>query len=98
MTASRDDLITNAIQFAADRLIVQPIADPDDHPAEQLGIDLRFEERILLKCLVQFLSQALALIVRQRYGRTNQNAQASGFLFAQLPVSRGNHSDKVESL
>src|SRR5437764_1373389 len=65
MTASRYDLVPDSFQLGADRGVVQPIADPHDHPAEQLGIDLHRQDRFQPERIVQFALEALALVVGQ---------------------------------
>src|SRR6516225_8826409 len=64
MTASRNDLVPNIVQSTANRLVVDPVADPDDHAAEQVGIYSCFDDRFLLESLSQFAEQLLSLIIR----------------------------------
>src|SRR5712692_659772 len=64
MTASRNELVPNGVEFGAHGGVIQPIADAHHHAAQKLRIKLRLQHRIQLQGIPQLLPQAIRLLVR----------------------------------
>src|SRR5262245_19529770 len=84
MTASLDELFPKGFQPGADRGVVQPIADAHHHAADQVGVELRFQDRLELHFLPQDLGQLVALRVGERKGAADLHADATAALVAQV--------------
>src|SRR5262245_16477524 len=84
IATSLDELLPNDFESRADRGVVEPVADPHHHAADQLGIDLRLQHRLQLEGLPQLLGQPLALVVRKRRGRADLDPDAPGPLVEQV--------------
>src|SRR5262249_26458236 len=70
MACTLEEMFPNIEQLGADRGVVQPVADADDHAADDLRIDHRHQGRLQLHALTQLLDQFFTLVVRQRNGRS----------------------------
>src|SRR5437588_12742203 len=80
ITASRNDLVANTFQFRPHGQIVEPVADAHDHAAQQIGIDLGLEYRLLVKGRPQLLAQAFPLVIAQSHGAPNLHRHPACFL------------------
>src|SRR5438132_355078 len=68
ITASRDELVSDTLKAGADRAVVEPVADADHQPTEQIGLHARVKERLQAEGVAELLAQAVALVVGQGHG------------------------------
>src|SRR5262249_16406447 len=78
MTASLDELLSDGLDTGAHAGVDHLIADANDQPAEQLGVDNNVQDRLALVAVAHAIKDALTLIVRQRDGRANEDALLLG--------------------
>src|SRR5262249_3198315 len=96
MTASLDELFSEVVQARAYRGVVEPVAYFHDQAAEQLGIDPRLQDRLLLKRLAQLAHQTLSLVVSQGGSGAYLHAHPAGTLIVQLAIGRRDGAEGVE--
>src|SRR5262245_27261963 len=71
MTAPLDQLVPDRLQPRADAGVVDPVADADHQPAQQVGVDGFLEHRLELADGADVLLDAPAFLVRQRHRRAD---------------------------
>ena len=98
MTASRNDFGADVIQLAADRGVVEHVADADVETAQKSGIDAGHQDRLDMEGLADSLGQAVLLLVGQGHGGTDLNADAARMLVVQVAVSDMDSPKQIEPL
>src|SRR5262245_34708883 len=63
MIASLHQLLPDPVDARPDAGVVEPVADAQHEPAQQLGIDLRVQQRLALEDRADLLPDALLLVV-----------------------------------
>src|SRR5438270_12758960 len=98
ITASRDQLVSDTLEAGADGAVVEPIADADHQPAEEVRIDLRSQERFAVQRVAELPAQALALVLGQGHGGPDLDPDAPGALVAQLAGGGQDRPQQVQAL
>src|SRR5262249_25107798 len=83
MAAFHQDLVFQLFEPGAHRAVVDPVADLNDHPAQQVGIHFRFEHRLAVNGFTKFAPKLFGLFGEQRRGRQDLNTHTAGPLFEQ---------------
>src|SRR5262245_36727710 len=96
IAASLHQLVPDVGQAGADGAVVDPVADLDHQAAEQVGIDPRLQDRLPPERGAQLLLEALALVVGQRRGALDADADVSGPLLVEAPVRGQDRPEQVE--
>src|SRR4051794_31578674 len=80
MAAVLDDLVADVLEPGADAGVVEPVADAHHQPAQQVGVERRFQHRLLPQGLAQFADQPLLLLGRQGHGRAHLGSDPAAAL------------------
>src|SRR3954447_3044329 len=77
MTAPLDQLVPDGLQPGPHAGVVDPVADADDEPAQQVRVDRLLEHRLQVADCADVLLDPGALGVRQRHRRTDVDGDPS---------------------
>src|SRR5690242_36227 len=98
IAASLNQLVPEVSQAGADGTVVHPVADLDHQAAEQVRVDPGFQDRLPLESGAQLLLEALALVVGQRRGALDADADAVRPLLVEAAVGGQDRPEQVEPL
>src|SRR5437588_9901724 len=89
MTAPLDQLSADLVQPGADAGVIDPVADPDDQPAQEFRLDLFFQQRLDLADRPHVVAQPGPLAVGQRNRRADLDHHAPRAAVVHVLVGKG---------
>src|SRR5437016_2192627 len=98
MTAARDQLGSEVVNFRADGGIVDGVADADLQAAQQGGVHVQIQNRLQMKICSNRGLDARLVFVGQGHGRKDRDMHAVGAVVIKLVYGSANRAAQVEAI